>query len=332
MPRRIAVVFVHGVEINDPGFADNAIARLKRSFARQLAGANGDAAEALVIRPVFWAPVLDPYEDRLLERAFQPRAKGLFDTLTTLVTRINGGSQTALLPFLLSSLFRSIPGIPQLHYPTLRWLVTSFVGDAVGYQLTPSDRTLYDAVHRVFARTLRELTSEAGEDAPLCIIAHSLGTVFASNYFYDLASEREGRKPLVATAVRELMQETPLERGETLLDFYTLGSPLALWTLRYPDFGVPIRVPSPLLAAHHPSLRGEGEWVNYHDRDDLIAYPLKRLSPLYAEAVTHDREVSVGPFWVSWNPLVHPWYWNDDAVIDPIAASLARSYRLLNPD
>jgi hypothetical protein len=62
----------------------------------------------------------------------------------------------------------------------------------------------------------------------------------------------------------------------------------------------------------------------------MVAYPLKGLGPRYTEAVTEDREVSVGPFWIAWTPLAHPWYWNDDAVIDPIAARLVRTYRLMN--
>jgi len=33
---------------------------------------------------------------------------------------------------------------------------------------------------------------------------------------------------------------------------------------------------------------------------------------------------------VSWNPLVHPWYWNDTRVIAPIAAALVRSWRHIN--
>jgi len=37
-----------------------------------------------------------------------------------------------------------------------------------------------------------------------------------------------------------MIGNTPLERGETLTLLYTLGSPIAIWSLRYPDFGVPI--------------------------------------------------------------------------------------------
>src|SRR5439155_14029056 len=176
--------------------------------------------------------------------------------------------------------------------------------------------------------TLRELAEAAEPDAPLCIVAHSLGTVIASNYFYDLLTERATAKKLVPRTVHERTTHTPLELGETLAHFYTLGSPLALWALRYPDFGTPIAVPAPALARHHPGL--DGEWVNFYDQDDLIAYPLRDLGPKYARAVAADVAVRLGGLLVSWNPLVHPWYWNDTRVIDPIAAALARTWRRVN--
>ena len=334
--KRIAITFVHGVEISDENFAKNAIALLRASFARQLGASDVDPAEALVIDPVYWAPVLDPYEARLLDRAFHPKAARYFRHLTALVTGINAGSQWALARFVGSLALRSVPGVARrLDYPALRWLVTTFLGDAIGYQVTPSDRDIYDAIHRRFAETLHRLAERAGPNAPLVVIAHSLGTVFSSNYLYDLQHDfqrdhHDGetpRQPLIPNVVARAIGPTPLERGETFTHFYTLGSPLALWTLRYktPEFGVPIAVPAPFLSKHHPGL--DGEWINFYAPDDMAAYPLRGLSDRYADAVSEDRAVSVGPFWVFWNPLTHAWYWNDATVIDAIAATLVRTWR-----
>ena len=209
--------------------------------------------------------------------------------------------------------------------------MTDFLGDAVAYQITPGERRVYDQIHGKIAETLRELADAAGTEAPLCVVAHSLGTLIGSNYFYDLQAEHAGKPEVVPRTVRSRPNRTPLERGETLAHFYTLGSPLALWALRYPDFGTPIAVPAPALARHHPGL--DGEWVNFYDQDDLIAYPLRDLGPKYARAVAADVAVRLGGLLVSWNPLVHPWYWNDTRVIDPIAAALARTWRRMNePD
>jgi hypothetical protein len=326
--RKIAVAFIHGVEIDDPGYADTAIRLLRERFALHAGGSEAAADDLLAIRPVYWAGVTRTAQKELLSRLLGTRGESFFARLRWLVTRLNAGVQAALVPFGLAILARSLPGVGQLHYPALRWVAIDFVGDAIAYQISPGERRVYDAIHAEVATTLGDLAAAAGEDAPLCIIAHSLGTVIASNYLYDLQTERAGRKRLVPTTVRTRMRATPLERGETLAHLYTMGSPLALWTLRYPDFGVPIAVPSPHLEEHHPGVAGE--WVNFYDQDDLVAYPLKPLSDAYARAVTADCDVRLRGLLSSWNPLVHPWYWNDGRVIDPIARTLARTSKQLN--
>ena len=327
MSRKIAVAFIHGIEIDDRNYAATAIRLLKRCFASHVGGLEPD--DALVIRAAYWSDVVQTAEKDLLYDVLGSHDDGFFGTLRWLVTKINAGSQTALVPFGLAALFRMLPGVTNLHYPALRWVVTDFIGDAIGYQITPGERRIYDQIHGRIADTLRELAEEVGPDAPLCIIGHSLGTVIASNYFYDLQVERTTAKKLTPRSVRERTKQTPIELGETLAHFYTLGSPLALWALRYPGFGTPIAVPAPTLDRHHPGL--SGEWVNFYDKDDLVGYPLRGLGPKYARAVTADCAVRIRGILVSWNPLVHPWYWNDSRVIDPIAGALARSWRHLNP-
>ena len=210
MAQRIAVAIIHGVGKQDPHFADGMAQELRDRFAKQVGKTVQDPASALVIRPVYWAPVLQEAEAMLWKRMKQ------------------GGD---------------------LDFTTLRRFLVDFAADAIAYQPTPSDRKIYDGVHKVFAQTLRELTSQAGEKALLCVIAHSLGSVIASNYFYDLQVDPE--RKIISGKVRALMGNTPLERGETLTLFYALGSPIAVWSLRYRDFGVPIAVPSPALGKHH---------------------------------------------------------------------------------
>ena len=126
-----------------------------------------------------------------------------------------------------------------------------------------------------------------------------------------------------------MKKSTPLENGETLTLMYTMGSPIAIWSLRYEDFGVPIPVPSPKLADHHPGLAGE--WVNFYDPDDVIGYPLSTLNDAYGASVERDVAVNVGGPLSSWNPLSHVAYWTDGDVTKPIAESLARVWRDLNP-
>lgn len=243
-----------------------------------------DCGQDIVIAPVHWAQVMQAREDDLWTRL------------------LNGGP---------------------LDFQALRRLMVDLMADALAYQPTDHDRRAYDDIHAVFAQTLRTLAETAGAKAPLCIIAHSLGTVIASNYLYDL------QKPhLIPFSAHAVMNDTPLERGETLTLFYTLGSPLALWSLRFDDFGRPIHVPAPGLQAHYPGL--DGEWVNFYDRDDVIGFPLKTLNVAYAAAVTADVEVSAGGVATQWNPLSHLEYWTDSDVYLPIGRALTATWKAVN--
>jgi len=215
---------------------------------------------------------------------------------------------------------RLLPNGP-LHYKSLRRFMVDFAADAIAYQPAPSDRTTYDAIHRLVAARLARLAERAGPRAPLCVIAHSLGTVIASNYLYDLTKAEHS---FMGPSVRALLSDTPLERGETFALFYSMGSPIALWSLRYPRFGEPMRFPRADLSRHHPSL--EPAWINVYDPDDVIGYPLQALNASYRAAVTEDRPVDVGSIFTRWNPLSHVGYWNDGRVADGIAESLAEAW------
>jgi hypothetical protein len=212
-----------------------------------------------------------------------------------------------------------------MHFKDIRRLMIDYVADALAYQPTAFDRKAYDDIHVEFAKTLRALAQEAGEKAPLCIVSHSLGTVITSNYVYDL------QKPeLISEQVHEQMADTPLERGETLNLLYTLGSPLALWSLRFREFGRPISIPMPELMNHYPDL--QCAWINYYDQDDLIGFPLRDLNPAYSRAVSADKQVNVGSILESWNPLSHTGYLADQDVIRPIAESLINTWKTVNPE
>lgn len=242
--------------------------------------------EDVVIKPVYWAPAMQQKEDALWERL------------------IGGGP---------------------LQFRKIRRLMIDYVADALAYQPTAYDRRAYDDIHVVFAKTLRTLAEEAGPEAPLCIVSHSLGTVIASNYIYDL------QKPdLISDPVRAEMTGTPLEKGHTLNLLYTLGSPLALWSLRFREFGRPIHIPAPELLDYYPDL--QSAWVNYYDKDDLIGFPLRDLNDAYSQAVTADLEVNVGNLLTEWNPLSHTAYLSDQDVIQPIAESLISTWKAVNPE
>jgi hypothetical protein len=303
---KLAVLFIHGVGIREPDYARSAIRELRKAFAASTRSraANDD----LIIESAYWAPAVMEREDLLMRRAFPDRVGGWFSGLNNLTHRVSNGSSVAMVPLALSGLVRHVPGIPKIHWPTLRWAVSNFVGDIVSYQITPNSRVVYDAVHARVDEALARLAQQA-PDAPLVVVAHSLGSVIASDHFYDLA---KGRR---------VAGSTPLERGETFTSFYTLGSPMALWMERFGDYSAPVEIPGK--RSDDPVIAAAAEWINFYDADDVLAFPLKGLSEDYDQAVDEDRSVSVGAPLIGLSPVSHVAYWNDKAVLRPIANSLA---------
>jgi len=258
MSHPIAIAFIHGIGRTEPGYSAAIQRALTRRFARLVGRESPDAARELVFEEVNWSAALQLREDRLWRRL--------------------------------------LPDGP-MRYKRLRRFLVDFAADAVAYQPAPSDRTAYDAVHREVAGRLARLAERAGPKAPLCVIAHSLGTVIASNYLYDLMKQE---RSFMCPSVRAIINGTPMERGETFSLFYTLGSPIALWSLRFPRFGEPVRFPSSALAHHHPGLIPA--WINVYDPDDVIGYPLQALNSSYRAAVTEDIPEYAGTIFTSWNP------------------------------
>lgn len=286
MATKIAVAVIHGVGAQESDYAEPMIENLIERFVKEFPDSQ-NARDHIVLEPVHWAPILQKAQNRL---------------------------------------WRKVSGQKDLDYIKLRKFMVGFAGDAIAYQPTPRDRKMYDDVHAKFAQTLHDLSKLAGPNAPLCIIAHSLGTVVASNFLYDL--QNSSKRGLISPQVRHVMGRTALERGHTLALFYTLGSPIALWSLRYEGFGRPIRFPPPRLKQRFP--RADPQWINYYDADDVIAFPLRPLNAKYKKAVTRDVEVNVGSLFSSWNPMSHTAYWTDRDITVPIAKSLVKLWRACN--
>lgn len=210
-----------------------------------------------------------------------------------------------------------------LHYKQLRRFIIHYLADAVAYQPMDTGNQNYDAVHKTISLALNKLSNKIGHNAPLCVISHSLGTVIASNFFYDLQNP-SNRKPAV------INPGSALERGDTLTNFYSLGTTLPLWSMRYRNFDKPIQVPSFRAETYYPGL--EGEWVNFYDKDDILAYPLRSVDRAYESAVKEDIEINAGDWMSSWNPICHSGYLTSDKLTRRIAESLARTWLYVNGD
>ncbi|AFU12956.1 hypothetical protein MC28_1534 [Bacillus thuringiensis MC28] len=279
---KIAVAIIHGIGEQKPDFADKMIVLIKEKFQQELSHIIDEPALELVFKPIFWSEL------------FAEREQGIFQKIVL---------------------------DENLHFNDLRRFVIQYLGDAIAYQPVETVKQNYERVHNKVRQNFKELSNEAGETAPLCIISHSLGSVIASNYFYDLQFGKNTQDLIIDKL-------SPLEEGETLTLFYTLGTTLPLWSLRYHDFNRPINIPSKKLDNFYAGLKGE--WINFYDKDDILGYPLRSVDESYKDAVTEDKEINVGNLMTSWNPLSHHAYFIDNDVIDSIVKSLARTWKYIN--
>ena len=200
----------------------------------------------------------------------------------------------------------------------LREFVIHVLADAIAYQKAPTKKKYYKSIHDTIDDKLMEIVQETGDgDIPLCVISHSLGSVIVSNHFYDLQQGKRSTENLTKL-------KNPLAKGETLALFYTMGSPIALWSIGYDEFDSPIQIPANRIKSRYPSI---GEWVNFYDRDDIIAYPLEHF---YSREIVKDHQVNVGGLLSGWNPLSHLGYWKDKDVIKPIVDGLVHTWVEIN--
>ncbi|MSQ25100.1 MAG: hypothetical protein EXR49_02325 [Dehalococcoidia bacterium] len=197
---------------------------------------------------------------------------------------------------------------------TARRFMIEALGDVVAYAKLPYPPDKYTAIQARFMEAVQRLGQRVPEGEPLklTVVSHSLGTVIASDALYDL-EKRRGYPP-----------NTRLE------SLFTLGSPLALFALRYGTlaFNKPVRPP---------------RWENYYYTYDSIGYPLRTLNDAHAAAVT--RDVALSPM-RAWTPpkgmlltagarlpvlgsviglWLHSRYFHDPRVLRPIAQALVQT-------
>lgn len=262
------VVFVHGIGEQKRGSYADFGQRLRVAFEKELkkAGKLKPTGESLVWDEAYWADITQPDEQKMMSRI---------------------GMGSGLRRFFIGSL-----------------------GDVVAYSKLPYPPDKYSEIQKRFADTIKKLSRQAQQmsetQISLTVIAHSLGTVIASDGIYDL------------------IKNNALPAKVTIDRFFSMGSPIALFGLRYglENFVRPIR----------PRV-----WVNFFYPQDLIAYRLKTLNSAYESAVTEDVSLSPGGANLFSSiirrlevalPLVgvvsHSWYFTDKRVINKIAEILAQ--------
>ena len=188
-----------------------------------------------------------------------------------------------------------------------RTFLLTGIGDTLIYRTPRGEREIQ---YRLL-RTILDVREGLGATDPrrpryVSIIAHSLGSVIA----YDVAAQLGGR-------YRELVT------GLGLSHFFTLGSPLALFSLlayrnpeesHYSERGVLLDRPDQ-----------SGEWLNFYDQQDVVAFLLERVYPPKLNTpgrhyTIQDIRVQTGTF------HAHTNYWTNDDVARELAKRLRADY------
>ena len=292
MDFKMGVLFVHGMGNQGPDFANGMIDELKERVRRK----GGDPRQ-IAFESAWWAPVLAQKQENLI---------------------------------------RFLADGNDLDWMELRRFVMHSLADAIAYQDTyrPSSDdqiNVYRQVHDTFGEAmarlrgrLREGAAPDAPEAPLVIVAHSLGCHMITNYIWDTRNPDEG----------EPRPDNAFERFETLAGMVTFGCNIPVFTLAYTNLE-PIRFPTPGAeqffrpTADRDEVAKAQQWLNFYDPDDILGYPLRSMDPAYAKTVTADIAVNVGGLLRSWNPASHTAYWTDNDVTKPVADLLHGILRLL---
>lgn len=196
----------------------------------------------------------------------------------------------------------------------MRSFVLCNLADASAYRKTgdPTDTT-YETIHKRVKKTIRDLERDVEANAPLVVLAHSLGGHIMSNYIYDVKKD-----PTLAP--------TPFQRLKTMGGFVTFGCNIPLFTFAYPPNRIfPIDYPGVDLPEDK---RASPWWLNYYDKDDILGYPLRDIGPNYAKLIAKgelaEKSINAGGLLTSWNPLSHNAYWKDDDFYRPVARFLKK--------
>ena len=280
MTKKVAVAVIHGMgaQRKDPDAGSDELSFSKdlHKYVRRVVG-NDDFDGGVEWREIYWASVLQDRQDD-----YYDKIKGMTD------------------------------------FDALRRFVMFNLSDAASYRKTSSrgsDQT-YKLVHDRVKKVLKELAQAVGPDAPLIIIAHSLGGHVMSNFIYDMQKTIfQGRKGAA----------TALELVQTVSRIFTFGCNIPVFVFAYPEKDVtPIRYPGAGLPV---PLQIKPWWVNMYDRDDVLGFPLAETSPKYREMADKnelfDAQVNVGSILTSWNPVSHNAYWKDEDVYRPIGLKIA---------
>lgn len=187
----------------------------------------------------------------------------------------------------------------------LRYFMTYFLGDVVAY-VSENDNHIRSTVWS-------QIEPELKKGIPYTIIAHSLGSIIAFDYLFDLFERNKLFDPINQD------EETIKTLQKNFRNFFTLGSPVGLFILRKGELWMEN---NKFKEIKNP-VKDDGRiWLNFYDDQDIIAFPLERLfaqNPVNASRSLKDIPVETGNLVAN----SHTNYWQNSKVAEEIAKALA---------
>ena len=283
MSGKIGVLIIHGMGSQQPGFSDGLSDELRHRL--------GQLESRFEWKEIFWAKALKKREDKLWK--WMQKAK-------------NEKKQAI-----------------DLDWIPIREFVVHNFGDAIAYHRDLQEsESAYSLVHQIIAKAVGELDKKLNDpQAPIIVLAHSLGAHMMSNYIWD---QQHGPDPSF----------TPIPN---LLAMITFGCNIPLFSLAFP-VAKPISVPGK--GIKKASLVKVSKWHNFLDPDDVLGWPLKplykknlaQLTPEQKKTVRRivDHDINVGSLMTSWNPAAHADYWTDNDFTKPVTQYLRQVVQALD--
>jgi len=185
-----------------------------------------------------------------------------------------------------------------LKSKSIRKLLLANIADLINYGGKPNlPDQAYEKTHMLVYNSILNLESQLNKNAPLIILASSMGTEIINNYIWD--RQHSGKS--------DQFSLTTFQRFETLVGLFTFGNNIPIFSSSSTiDDLTPIEFPMPKAI---PKWRDMAIWENYFDKNDPLGYPIKFINEDYALANVRDIQIGIGNILSSWNLLSHFGYW-----------------------
>jgi hypothetical protein len=186
------------------------------------------------------------------------------------------------------------------------------LGDPASYGANPysEKNTVYVPVRERISKAFKRIDGLVKLDAPMIVLAHSLGGHVISNHIWDSQHPEKSMNAGV---------EFPMTDRIAALVTFGCNIPIFNFALAFKDIEA-IKRPSGQLT---PNKRPKAWWQNFYDFNDVLGFPLAQTGKGYETLAKAgelvDNSINAGSIFTSWNPFSHSGYWADEDLAKPVS-------------